>query len=78
MARTAPTTETRWLGYAAASEYAGLSEDTLRRLIGVGRLHAYRPAGGRRVLIDRAELDSYIRSCAEGPAPEEDPPPAAA
>jgi excisionase family DNA binding protein len=57
------TIEVRYMTYAAASRYAGLSARTLRRLIIQGKLKASRPVP-QRVVIDKQSLDRYLRSCA--------------
>jgi excisionase family DNA binding protein len=64
------TTETtaRYLPYPAAASYSGMSVQTLRRLVESGRLKAYRPAGARKVVFDKVELDVYIHASARTPA----------
>lgn len=45
-----------------AAEYSDLSPESIRRLVQSGKLTALRPVKGR-IVIDRKELDTYIRSC---------------
>ena len=52
----------RFLTVKHSAEYSDLSEESLRRLLAAKKLTALRPVRGR-VLIDREELDAYIRSC---------------
>jgi excisionase family DNA binding protein len=52
--------EARWLDYRRAAKYSALSAATLRRMVEGGKLRAYRPHG-RRVVLDRVELDEVIR-----------------
>ena len=54
-------TAQRYLSYADAARYSGMSEQTLRRLVEAGRLRAYRPTGQRKVVFDRVELDALIQ-----------------
>jgi excisionase family DNA binding protein len=58
------TPEKDWLSLAAAQAYSSLSKRSLRRLIQTGRLTAYRPMGGRKILLERRQLDEAIRSTA--------------
>jgi excisionase family DNA binding protein len=52
----------KWLSVAEAAQYAGhSSDDTIRRLIAEGRLGAHRLRPGK-LLIDKDELDSCIRT----------------
>jgi excisionase family DNA binding protein len=53
----------RYLRVVPAARYAGVSADTIRRWIEIGRLRAYRP-GGVIVLVEVAELDRLL----QGPA----------
>ena len=53
----------RWLNYADAAKYCGLSPSTLRRLVEARKLQVYRPSE-RKVLLDRVELDSLILASA--------------
>jgi excisionase family DNA binding protein len=64
MSVAAETTQ-RYLSYADASRYSGMSEQTLRRLVDSGRLKVYRPTGGRKVVFDRHQLDELIQASAE-------------
>ena len=57
----AETTQ-RYMSYADASRYSGMSEQTLRRLVEAGRLKVYRPTGSRKVVFDRLQLDELIQS----------------
>jgi excisionase family DNA binding protein len=54
----------RWAHLDAAAQYSGLSINTLRRLRDEGRLHFYRPRGGR-TLLDLCELDAAIAASVE-------------
>ena len=49
-----------------AAEYSGLSVESLRRLCESGKLTALRPVKGR-IVVDRLELEAYIRSCTSTP-----------
>ena len=49
----------RFFGVKTAASYAGLSEDSIRRMIERGDLAAYRPVRGK-VLLDRHQLDAVI------------------
>jgi excisionase family DNA binding protein len=53
----------RYLSLADAAQYTTLSIGTIRRLLRDGRLIGYRPSG-RRVLIDRQELERMIADSA--------------
>jgi excisionase family DNA binding protein len=64
--RLAAGGETRWLTVEAAADYAGLSTESVRRLLAGGKLTAHRPVRGR-ILIDRRELDSLIESSTANP-----------
>jgi excisionase family DNA binding protein len=57
---TAVLTERRFLSVREAEAIYGLSQPHLRRLIASGAVRSYRPAGTRRVLIERQSLDLYI------------------
>lgn len=59
--RTAMNTEQRYLTYAAAVAYTGMSAMTLRRAVEAGRLKACRPEGQRAVRFDVRELDRFVR-----------------
>jgi excisionase family DNA binding protein len=63
--RPSPVTR-RFLTLEEAAEYSTLSIQTLRRAIRRQQLKAFKPA--RRVLIDPAELDRWVRSAAIGGA----------
>lgn len=52
--------ERRWFGYAEAIEYTGLGRTTLTALVTSGELRAAKV--GKRVLISRDSLDSYLES----------------
>ncbi len=54
----------RFLPIPFAAIRAGVSCSTIRRLLKDGSLTALRP-GGRRVVIDREELDRFVLSTAE-------------
>lgn len=59
MSNTA-TVESRYLSYAAAAKYIGISAGTLRRMVDRGEVKAY-PVGERLIRFDRAELDQLVR-----------------
>ena len=56
----------RFLTIKNAAKYSDLSEESIRRLVSKNKLTARRPVRGR-VLIDRQELDAFIRSCVSVP-----------
>lgn len=49
----------RFLTIADAARYAGLSEESIRRMLSAGKLTALRPVSGR-VVIDRRQLDAVV------------------
>ncbi len=49
----------RYLSLADAERYTTLSNSVLRRLVREGKLRGHRPSG-RRLLLDRQELDELI------------------
>lgn len=55
-----------FLSIKHAAEYCDLSEESIRRLCASGMLTPLRPVKGR-ILIDRSELDAFIRSCDQTP-----------
>jgi excisionase family DNA binding protein len=66
MSASQTTSEARYLTIAAAAAYTSLSEDSIRRMLEVGKVTALRPVKGR-ILIDRQELDAAIRSSTATP-----------
>jgi excisionase family DNA binding protein len=50
----------KYANLQTAAPWSGLSEKTLRRLIGEGKLTSYSPVGDR-ILINLHELDDLIR-----------------
>lgn len=56
----------RFFGIADAAIYAGLSEESVRRLLSRGTLTALRPVKGK-IVIDRHQLDSVILSATSRP-----------
>jgi excisionase family DNA binding protein len=69
VAEVTETTPTgRYLSLEEAAEYSTLSISTLRRMLLQKKLRAYKPSG-RRVLIDKAELDEWIHQAAVGGQP---------
>jgi excisionase family DNA binding protein len=55
----------RWLSAREAADYSTLSLPAVRKLLRERRLKAYRPSSaGRRVVIDREELDALILASA--------------
>lgn len=59
--------EQRWLTIAQSSEYCGMGQGTIRNWIDSGELTRHNPTSGK-VLVDRRELDSFIRSKTRRPA----------
>ncbi|WP_254512370.1 excisionase family DNA-binding protein [Anatilimnocola floriformis] len=55
--------EAAYLGINAAGQYIGVAGKTIRNLLDAKKLTRYRV--GRRVVVSRAELDSYMRSSAD-------------
>jgi len=53
----------RYMAVTEAAEYAGISNESIRRLLATKKLTAYRPVPGR-VVVDRLELDALIRGSA--------------
>ena len=51
----------RWLTVRAASDYSGLSEKSVRRMLASAKLTAHRPVRGK-ILICRRELDALIQT----------------
>lgn len=56
----------RFLTIQNAARYTDLSKESIRRLVAKGKLTAHRPVRGR-VLIDRHELEAFIRSSVSVP-----------
>jgi hypothetical protein len=54
----------RYLTFASATDYCGLSEKALRKLAAQGRFRTLRPLPGR-ILIDRQDLDRFLDSTAQ-------------
>ena len=52
--------ERRWFSYGDSIEYAGLGRTTLTKLVTSGELRAAKV--GKRVLISRDSLDSYLEN----------------
>jgi excisionase family DNA binding protein len=50
----------KYVSMAQAAEYAGLSEGTIRNLIAMRELTAYRPVPGR-IVLDLEEIDRFVR-----------------
>jgi excisionase family DNA binding protein len=50
----------QWLSVPEAAVYAGVSTDTIRDWIAAEKIKHYRP--NRRILIDRSDLDNFIRA----------------
>jgi excisionase family DNA binding protein len=59
-------TDRRFLSVSDAAAYSGLSEDSVRRLLDVGRLTALRPVRGR-IVVDRRQLDAFLLSSTSRP-----------
>jgi excisionase family DNA binding protein len=53
-----PNENVTWVGYAEAEQFSGLSQRTLRRLIGNGELRATKI--GRATRIDQHSLKRYM------------------
>jgi len=51
-----------FLTVAEAADFSRLSQHTIRNMINDGTIHAFQPRG-RAFLVDRNELENYIRSC---------------
>jgi excisionase family DNA binding protein len=51
----------RWLSRADAADHIGVSVRHLDKLVAAGKLRPSKPAS-RRVIFDRAELDSFMES----------------
>ena len=62
----APLASKGFLSIKHSAEYSDLSEESIRRLCKSGKLTERRPVRGK-ILIDRKELDAYIRSCTTTP-----------
>lgn len=56
----------RWMSVGEMARETGLGVRTIRAMLAAGRLTAYRPARGR-VLLDRAEVEAYIRGTTARP-----------
>lgn len=56
-----PAAPGRFLTIDAAATHSGLSPESIRRMISSGKLTPLRPVKGR-VLLDRLELESVVRS----------------
>lgn len=54
----------RWLTVRSAAQHTGVSTRTIHRMLKAEQLKAHRPTG-RRVLIDREQLDQVIIESAE-------------
>ena len=50
----------RYVSWAEAERYTGLSQETLRRMARRSQIRVYRPTP-RRALLDLAELDAAVR-----------------
>ena len=61
-----PLSSKGFLTLKKAAEYSDLSVESLRRLCESGKLTALRPVKGR-IVVDRLELEAYIRSCTSTP-----------
>ncbi|MGO1592332.1 helix-turn-helix domain-containing protein [Ancrocorticia sp.] len=53
--------ETGYLNYEQASDYTGLSQRTLRRLVARGDLKAYKFPGVKNVLIDPKDIKRALK-----------------
>jgi excisionase family DNA binding protein len=53
------TNSVRFLPTDAAAKYAGVSVESIRRLLAAKKLTAYRPVPGR-IVVDRRQLDALI------------------
>lgn len=56
--------DSRYLSYAAAAKYIGVSVGTLRRMVERCEVKAY-PVGERLIRFDREELDQLVRGDTE-------------
>lgn len=50
------------VGVPEAARLLGLSEPTMRRLIRLQRIAAFKPPGTRRTLICRTALDAFLKA----------------
>lgn len=57
----------RFLAVPDAAAYAGVSDESIRRLLAAGKLTAFRPVPGR-VVVDRRELDAVILASSRRPS----------
>jgi excisionase family DNA binding protein len=55
-----PDDGARFLTLERAAQRTGLSQTSIRRAIGAGKLEAFRPTG-RRVLVEVVALDKFVR-----------------
>ena len=59
MKQASETEQRRYLSLADAEKYTTLSRSVLRRLVRQGKIRGHRPSG-RRLVLDRTELDALI------------------
>jgi hypothetical protein len=59
----------RGLPLPVAADYSGIPVRRLWQYLASGRLHAIRPPGCRRVLLDRRDLDRLLDEWKQAPAP---------
>lgn len=55
-----------FMSLKTAAQYSDLSVESIRRLCDSGKLTKLRPVKGK-IVVDRKELDAYIRSCSGTP-----------
>jgi excisionase family DNA binding protein len=51
----------RYFSWIEAARYSGLGVNTLRRMVAEKKLHAMRPTGQRRIVLDKLEIDDLMR-----------------
>lgn len=61
-----PLQAKKFLSIKSAAEYADLSQETIRKLLAMGKLTALRPVRGK-ILINRTELENLISSSTSTP-----------
>jgi excisionase family DNA binding protein len=57
-----PLMTDRWMHRHEAADYIKVSVATLDRLVREGKIHKFTATGRRKLLFDREQLDTYVRS----------------
>ena len=65
------TAAPRFLAVKEAASYAGVSADSVRRMLASGELTALRPVPGR-IVVDRHQLDAVILATADRKPPNDE------